>query len=104
MAIRFQICYTLSETADTTALTNRLVTEWERESPSKHSVFTLREGDVRDEFSALQTAAMYAVRLPYTNDRIYVSLTCPAKNSRKRNVDGNRYIIFAAVAYDYHAQ
>tara|TARA_Y100001973_G_scaffold59562_1_gene87635 strand:- start:97 stop:411 length:315 start_codon:yes stop_codon:yes gene_type:complete len=103
MAIRFQVCKTVDDTADTTAMANQLFAECEAQSPSKHAVFILKEGDMRDEYTALQTAATYAVRLPYVADRIYVSITSPAKSSRKRNADGATYVVFAAVAYDYHA-
>lgn len=102
MAIRLQISKTLPCTADTAALTSQLVSDFEGTHPSKtHSVFVLKEGDVRDEYIALQAAASYAVRLPYVSDRVYVSMTSPAKNSRKRTADGDTYVSFAFIAYDY---
>lgn len=102
MAIRFQLCKTVDDRTDAIAMANRLFFEWEAQSPSKHAVIILKEGDVRDEYTALQTVATYAVRSPYVADRIYVALTSPAKSSRKRTADGATHMVFAAVAYDYH--
>tara|TARA_B100001027_G_C16115610_1_gene262518 strand:- start:332 stop:649 length:318 start_codon:yes stop_codon:yes gene_type:complete len=103
MSIRFQISKTIPGTTNVEQLCQQLINEIERDNPSKHAVYILKEGEVRDESNALMAVASYAVRAPYVADRVYVAMTSPAKSSRKRTADGANELVFAAVAYDYHS-
>ena len=90
-------------------MVQKIVESVEQTHPSlTRTIKILNGGDVQHtEFSALQAAASYAVRLNHSNyktNRLYVAMVAPTTVSRKRKINMNADSVpwvLALVAYDY---